>query len=277
MESIFNYLDYRCFLKDRFADFKKTRRGFTHRSLSKKGGFASPNFLKLVMDGKRNLTEKSIGQVSHAFELSESEKKFFFSLVFFNQAKSFQEKENHYSELKKNRQNLKSKRIEHSQFEYFDQWYVTAIRELIEIENFQENPKWISEKLQKKVTPTQVQKSLDLLEKLKLIERDKNGKLKTSQTTLSTGDEVSSVAIYRYHQAMINKAKESLNETDPMNRDISSLTFALSYPLFKKIKSKIQEFRREILELASQNQNAEVVYQLNIQLFNLSEILWEKP
>ena len=53
---VFDYLDYRAFLRDFYARAKATRRGFSFRAFSRKARLGSPNHLKRVMEGDRNLT-----------------------------------------------------------------------------------------------------------------------------------------------------------------------------------------------------------------------------
>lgn len=272
---IYSYLDYRLFLKDRFTDLKSSRRGVSHRSLALRAGFSSPNFLKLVMDGKRNLTEASIPKVGIAFELDEKEFNFFAKLVAFNQAKSIEKKDSTYHELKKLRADLPLRRVEHCQFEYFERWYHVAIRELVGLTSFQEDPKWIRQNLQGKVSLPQIRQSLRLLERLGFVRRDVKGRLVPSVGSLSTGDEVASVGIYRFHEAMLKKAQASLHETKAQYRDISSVTVSVSREKLQSLKQSIQAFRKEMLALAEQSDQAEAVYQMNIQLFPLSEILWD--
>ena len=57
---VFDYLDYRAFLRDHYLD-KKQRQGLSFRGFSKRAGLKSPNYLKLVIDGQRNLTEAMAG------------------------------------------------------------------------------------------------------------------------------------------------------------------------------------------------------------------------
>ncbi len=276
MLKIFQYLDYRHFLKDRFFFLKKTRRAVTHRALCKRAGFSSPNFLKLVMDGKRNLTEQSIPAVCRAFELDEKESNFFKALVFFNQAKKVEQKDLAYDELKNIRRDLGAQHIEHSQMDYLEHWYHVAIRELVQTVGFKEDPVWMSQALKNKITPSQAKKSLELLEKLGLIARDKSGKIHPLKTSLSTGNEVASLAAFRFHQAMMEKAQEALKETPSHERDISSLTLAVSEKTFYEIKTRIQNFRKEILAMLAQENQPDSIYQLNFQFFNLTENIWKK-
>jgi uncharacterized protein (TIGR02147 family) len=58
--NIYNFSDYRDFLKDRYRQLKEADSLFSFRYFSKEAGFGSPNYLKLVMDGKRNLSTEAI-------------------------------------------------------------------------------------------------------------------------------------------------------------------------------------------------------------------------
>lgn len=271
MEKVFSYLDYREFLKARFARLKKTAR-ITHRSLAKKAGFSSPNFFKLVIEGQRNLSEKSIEKIAKAMELEPGESEFFAQLVRFNQAKRVEEKEAIYEQLKLLKRDLPLRRIEHSQYDYFGQWYAVAIRELVALQDFREDPDWIAAKLGHRVTSAQARRALRLLERLGLICRDSKGRLMTQQPPLSTGNEVASLAAYRFHRHMIDQAKRALSETPASRRDISSITLAVSEKGCERIKQKIRQFRKEILAMAEDGNDAEEVYQMNIQFFNLTEL-----
>lgn len=53
---VYGYLDYRAFLADLYT--AKKARGFSYRSFSRRAGLSSPNYLKLVIDGQRNLSAK---------------------------------------------------------------------------------------------------------------------------------------------------------------------------------------------------------------------------
>src|SRR5690349_5207588 len=55
---VYEYLDYRAFLRDHYAAKKAASRAFSYRSFSKRAGVSSPNYLKLVIEGKRNLSGK---------------------------------------------------------------------------------------------------------------------------------------------------------------------------------------------------------------------------
>ena len=95
--NLFTYLDYRKFLKDWYTQAKKERSSFSFRVFSKRAGFESPNFFKLVMDGKRNLTAKSLPKFIVGLKLNKQEQEFFQSLVAYTQASTHEEKDEHWA------------------------------------------------------------------------------------------------------------------------------------------------------------------------------------
>src|SRR5579885_1444837 len=100
---LFHYTDYRQFLRDWYLAAKKGRGSLSFRTFSKRAGLKSTNFLKLVMDGERNLTEVSLVKFMSALKLNKEQQEFFRNLVFFNQSKSNEEKDLYYQRLIRSR------------------------------------------------------------------------------------------------------------------------------------------------------------------------------
>ena len=58
MASIFDYTDYRKFLRDRFVETKAKEPTFTYRNLALRAGFKSAGFFTQVLQGKTNLSDQ---------------------------------------------------------------------------------------------------------------------------------------------------------------------------------------------------------------------------
>ena len=71
-----------------YNEQKRTKRSFSYRSFAQKAGISSHNLLKSLIEGKRNLTSKSIEQFTLAIGFTNKEAKYFSNLVHFNQAKT---------------------------------------------------------------------------------------------------------------------------------------------------------------------------------------------
>jgi uncharacterized protein (TIGR02147 family) len=88
MKPIQSYSDYRKFLLDHYRESKAGNPAFTFAAFARKAGLASPNYLKLVMDGDRSLTTANIHAFAKAMDLTGAELDLFESLVLENQAET---------------------------------------------------------------------------------------------------------------------------------------------------------------------------------------------
>jgi uncharacterized protein (TIGR02147 family) len=274
---IFEYDNYRTYLRDLYEFYKQAKPQFSYRYFSQKAGFRSPNFLQLVIEGKRNLSPESIEKFTSALKLAKKEAEFFRILVHLNQARTIGEKKIYAEQLMKSRSFRRIHPLRRDQYRYYADWYNVAIRELATLPGFSEDPAWIAKRLVPPISPQQAQKALDLLLQLGLLKRDESGRLVQTDAFISTGDEVTSASVVNYHRSMIQKGADALDRFPASGRDISSVTMALSEKNFREIKSLIQRFRKELLAIADQDQSTEGVYQVNFQLFPLAQSANKEP
>lgn len=267
---VYRYLDYRAFLRDAYRDRKQHQRGFSYRWFSRRAGLSSPNFLKLVIDGKRNLTVASARRFAAAFDLNVTETAFFCDLVAFNQARSPAEKNEYYERIRASRRHREVRALDHHEFDYFSRWYYPAVRELVACKGFRDDPAWIARRLVPPITPAQARHALELLTKLGLLRRDADGTLRQGEMLVSTGPEVRSLAVGNFHRQMMERAAASIELVAREERDISGLTVALSDEACHRFKQRIVELRAELLQLSAAETEATRVVQLNFQLFPLA-------
>ncbi len=268
---IYHYEDFRKFLKDSYEYLKKTKRSASFRFLAREAGFSSSNYLKLVMDGKRNLSINGAVKVAKALKLNGDENEFFGNLVLFNQAPTTEEKMFYYNRMNKNRKYREIKHLEAKQFEYFSRWYYPAIRELVLLKDFQEDPRWIASRLKPFISIREAEKALSLLQQLELLERDKNKKLCQKNRAITSGDEVQSLAVKTFHLDMLRIAATSIDNTPSSERDISGTMLNLPKSKVAQIKEKIQRFRKDLIATVCTFEDPpEELYELSIQFFPLS-------
>jgi uncharacterized protein (TIGR02147 family) len=72
------YLDYRVFLKDFYEAKKERSQDFSYRVFARKAEINSPSHFKLVVDGKRNLTQNTLGKYVRAIGFQDKQEKRFF-------------------------------------------------------------------------------------------------------------------------------------------------------------------------------------------------------
>lgn len=268
----YNYMDYRVYLKELLAEFKANTRYFSFRYFARVAGFSSPSYLKMVIDGSRNLTPSSIQQVAKAFKFGKRDAAYFEALVLFNQARTEKEKELYLERLSvlKPREQLRG--IEKDQFEYYTNKFFVMLREMVALPHFQEDPQWIAQHVYAAVKPKDVEHALGVLLRLGLLTRNADGKLAQADASLTTPSEVQSLELMQYHRSMLDDAKESLHTVEADLRDVTSLTIPIPHAAVNEIKRRIQNFREEILDYINKgSQDFCDVYQLNMQLFPLTK------
>ncbi len=274
MQPIYGYTDYRAFLRDAYTEAKQRLPAFSYRYVAQKAGFRSPNFLKLVIEGQRNLTSDSVSRFAKVFALKRKERRFFEILVHFNQTTNPEEQRHYYEQLLEFPEFCQAQTLAQEQYEYLSHWYYPVIQELTLLPDFDEEPGWIVRRLGRKVSEVQVRKALECLCRLRLLQRNADGILQPSQAHLTTGDTPRAATALQYHQQMMDLAKAALQSQPAQQREYGALTISVTAAQLKLLKNAIRDFRRVVLNLATPNTNEppQAVYQLNIQLFGHTDI-----
>jgi uncharacterized protein (TIGR02147 family) len=276
--SVFDFLDYRAFLRAHYEAAKKTRRGFSFRRFSELAGLRSPNFLKLVMDGERNLGSETVPKVAAALALDGGEATFFADLVAFAQAESAVEKNRAFERLAASRRFRAARRIDGMLMSYLSHWYYPAIRELAARADFREDPRWIAGELCPAITPAEAKAALTTLLELGLLAHDpESGRLARGEPTLTTEHEVRALGAGNFHRQMLERAAAAIEDVPRELRDLAALTVCVSPETAALVKQRIHQFREALTELCDADARGSVVYQLNVQWFPLSRATESEP
>ena len=265
---VFRYLDYRAFLAG-FYKAKKAR-GFSYRAFSRAAGLGAPNYLKLVIDGERNLTKPMAKRFATACALQGDAAEYFERLVEFNQARTAAKRNASYAALAAFKRYRQAQKLELAHAAYHAHWYLPAIRELCASEAFREDADWLARVLRPPIKPSEAQRALEQLIDLGLLERDAQGRLRQRSSVVSTGPETRNMNLRNYHAEMMQRATAAMELMPAAERDISSLTLCVGAAGLQRLKTRIQAFRRELIELCEHDGERAQVIQVNFQLFPLS-------
>lgn len=265
-DNIFNFFNYREYLDAVYAHLKETRYGFSHRTFARDAGISSPNYLYRVLKGERNLSLKYVSHFCKALKLTANECKYLEVLVRFNNAKSSQAKEEQLRKLLTLRYSQAEHTIEDKKLLYFSKWYYPVIRELVKIVDFKEDYNLLARSCIPRITSVQATNAVKYLVKNGFIEKDKKGRYTYANPVITTGPEVNSTILRKYHKETILQCADSLDSIDMAERDISSLTMSVSIKTYKKMKKEIQDFRKRLLAMARDDKKGEVVCHAGFQL-----------
>ena len=266
---VFAFLDFREYLREFYAR-RKEKTAFSYRAFSRRAGLKSPNYLKLVIDGQRNLTAPMAERFAEACGLEGDEAAFFVELVNFGQSQSLADKNESYSRLARFRQYRKIHTLRIAEDAYHSRWYLPAVRELALRQDFQPDPHWIAGQLIPSIKAEEASEALVLLKQLGMLEEDGDGNLVQGTPLVSTGNEVASLHLMNFHRTMMAHAASALERIGSDDRDISSVTLCVNEGRLPQLKQALQRFRKELLSLSEMEDSPSQVVQINFQLFPLS-------
>ena len=271
MREIFKYIDYRKYLADFYLEKKNTTRHFSYRFFAEKAGIKSPVFLKQVIDGERNLTRSAIEKFLSALNLNKKECLFFKNLVLFNQAKTALEKQECYSVMLSMMDYVREHQVSGDQYLYFEKWHNSVIRELVCLHDFQNDFGLIAKTVKPRIKVNEAKRAVQLLLRLKMVSRQKDGTYRQTDSAIVSSDDMVALARRSFNSEMLMLARNANENLPPAERNISGITMGISQSCYDVLLAEMAAFKERVKAIVNQDEQGTSVFQLNLQLFPLSE------
>ena len=281
--SIFDYTDYRRYLSDYYYERKRLSAAFSYRFFAKKAGINSVGLYKDVVEGRQRLGRALIFKFSAAIGHSKKEAEYFENMVFFNEADTVEERTLFFERMMAC-QKSKAKIVDATKYEYYQKWYYSAVRALVSMGKFRddENDYWrIAKILNPRIRPDEARKALGVLERLGFISKTDKGIFVLTDAVITTGTlrpdaNVMALNVVNFQKEVTSLANESLDRFGAENINLSTLTLGISEATMRAIKEELAAVRNKIAVLAEKDAAADRVYQLNMQLFPVSDTYQER-
>lgn len=271
MKEIVEYTDYRKFIQD-YYDERKRCSAFSWHAFAQKAGFSSDVYLKYVCEGKKNLSVGSAGSVANAMGLVGFEYDYFVLMVSYAHAKSDAAKRAAFEERCALAQAHKMRVLGDEEFNYFKSWKNSVIRELAP-HMPGAKPLEIARACKQKISAAEVSETLDFLVKAKLLKKDKSGNYQQTDKAIKMAPvEAVPLAARDLQRQMGEFAIQSL-DLPLSERVMSGYTLGLTHRAYERIKKEVDEFYRRVVAIATEEDETDRVYRLNLQLFPMSEWL----
>ena len=273
--TVFNFVNYRTFFKTVYEDLKFHDSHFSYRTIQKMAGFShNSNHFWQILEGRRPISESAAMKYGKVFGLNSRELKYLKLMVKFDLAKNDDEKNKILDSMKKFR-NFASNHLESLQtYDMFSDWYLPILWEMVALENFREDYKWISQECYYTISPSLVEKGMKKLLKLGLLVR-KDGKLVKSVQDVTEGDPKESgpnpIIATAHRNYLRQSIAMSVNALE--QRPINQRLFVASTMLMSK--KEVLIVREQLLNIIqninkqSNETGKERLYQLNLQYFSL--------
>ena len=268
---VFSYFNYREYLRDYCEQRKQADPYFSMRNLARRVGMDHGYFIK-VMQEHKHLAPKMAAKFSATLKHSKKEKEYFELLILFGRAKGDREIKHYFEQLLKYVE-FSPLKLDADCYEFYQKWFYTAIRELLNILPAEKDHAKLAKKLLPAIKATEAKQAIALLKRLGLI-KVKDGRYQLTQKFISS-DKIPPISVREFQKQTMDLAKDALTNIAKEERDISTLSLTLSEDGLERIKEILETARTEIMKAASQDSKVNRIYQLNLQLFPISQVIEE--
>ncbi len=278
---ISDYLDFRKLLSDYYQHrreiSKKDIRPYNYAVFSAAANIKSPNYLKLIIEGKRNLSPDMIAKFAKAMGFNKDQTEEFKLLVLFGQASDPGERNMHLKALNENRVNakLKSGEIDQKTWEKIPSWIAWILYSMVDQKDVKFDAESLRETLRNKASADDIQAALNsLLAAGELVRDESTGEIKKARALIESAEEIPVALVRKLQGELMYLGLESLYQDSATDREFGSATLAMTRAEFEDLRFHLRKIRKETqknIGVRRSSSKGERVYQLNLQLFPITK------
>ena len=263
---IYNYLDYRLYLQDYYQLQKKSNPNFSYAVWAQNTAIKSRSFLRLLVMGKRTLTEKMLPAILQSLKLNADEKHFFVLLVRFNQADSIEAREEVFSAIKSCKKHQLSKI--HDTYHYLSSHWCPRVHVLLTLEDIDRTCEALAKMT--RLSVAEMEKILKTLEQLGIAEQNEDGQWQAQETVFQIPDDLNNLAIQSFHKNSLQMAQAAI-ESNPNERQYLGIFMPLTAQEYQELNEELDRVTTQLLARYSSSQGKnKKLYQLNTSLIPAS-------
>jgi uncharacterized protein (TIGR02147 family) len=271
------YLDFRKYLADYYSYrreiSKKDLRPYSYAVFSAAANIKSPNYLKLIIEGRRNLSDEMVSKFAKAMGLPKDQTEEFRMLVSFGQASDPAERNMHLKALNEKRvdSKLKSGEIDQKTWEKIPSWISWILYSVIDQKDVKFEAESLRKTLREKASVDEIQAALDsLLQAGEIVKDEQTGEMKKARTLMESAEDVPVALVRKLQAELMYLGLESLFRDSATEREFGSATLAMTKQEFEELRFQLRKLRKEAqknISVKRMSTKGERVYQLNLQLF----------
>lgn len=250
LPKIYNYKNYRIYLKDIFEYFKNQK--ISVRKIAKELNLSNAYFT-MILNGKRNFDKKYVEVLADYLNLNNSERSYFMSLIIIADEEDSRKRSDAYRKLSRFRSYQEQNMDDIVTHKYLEHWYYVAIRELSFLTDFVEDPIWIQEKFLPKLKIREIENALKFLKKYNLLSSHDDSHLNCTEGLFK-------LSLTHFHQDMLEIIAESIPRVKRNDRNILGFTKSLDKKSFEKAKKIMANAMNELEQLCIEDKKSELYH-----------------
>jgi uncharacterized protein (TIGR02147 family) len=265
MKPIFDYLDYREYLKDAYEERKAETPAYSYRIMADSFGLYPSNIFR-ILHGQSHLPARCQSRAVEELGLSGRGADYFLLLIAYARERSSTARKDLLCKAMALR-DVSRRDLEERELGYFRHWWVASVRALLEITRGRAVGHELASCLVPPVEEAKILEALELLKELGLVKRASSGRLLPAEAHLTAGGEAKAVAVRNFQKQILSLASEALERVPMGERDVSTLTLSIDESAFREIRDLLRECRRSIQKRVEQSVTPDRVMQLAMAFF----------
>ena len=275
---IFSYTDYRTYLEDAYQDLHRRDSKISYRYIQKRAGYSvQSNHFWQVLRGRVPLSRRAAERFGRALNLQTREIRYLELLAALNGATSDADRNRMVAEIAQLAGYEKRKSKGQIRHEFYSEWYLPALREMVNLPEFKEDSKWIAASLRPKITPRQAESGLKKLLDWDLLRRDESGRLRQTEALIGgiedrgDAEAMAKLALRNFHRHMIRLGGDSIERFGQDRRLVTGTTMSVSAGQAERIRKLTEDYFKRVEAVILEDEPVDRLLRLNLQLFPLAE------
>ncbi len=275
------YTDFRQYLKDVY-DYRRANestglRSYSYSTFSAAADIKSPNYLKLIIEGRRNLSDDMISRFAKALRLNRSETDEFRALVRYGQASEPIERNQFLKELAdlRARRAFEAGQINQRSWEKVPGWIGWVLYAMAEQANVDFSPENLKKLFRVNASVDDIKESLEkLIESGELARNAETGQVYKARDLIESPQDLPVALIRKLQTELIYLGIESLFRDSPKDREFGAMTVAMTEEEFQQVRFELRQLRKRLQRdtlVKRKSTKGDRVYQLNVQLFPVTD------
>ncbi|MCB0393350.1 MAG: TIGR02147 family protein [Bdellovibrionales bacterium] len=260
-------------LREKWTQKKTKNPKLSIRSWAGRMGIRSHAHLQEMLSGKKPIPKKYIPRFVETLDLNSREGLYLETLIDLDRAKSEEEKAIYLQRITDLFPKKARALNEIEAFHFLRDPLHTILLEMVDLEDFQSDEKWIQSRLYFYRSIKDIRAALDVLLSLKLIEREPNGHIAKKSSHLTNVRDVPRSGVKEYHKRVSELASKAVFNQPVESREFNAYSFNIKESSIPQAKIRIRKFIEAFLqEFESKSGEGEETYQLNVQMFSTTQL-----
>lgn len=277
--NIYEYTDWQECLRDWLLWRKGIERMSLQKFCDKLGGLCTKSHLhRVIHTPGRYISKKFFGPMAKVMGLDRHQADYLTTICLLARQKKTDAREKMKDKIAKMQALYGGKGLELEQSEYFEKWYLPAIREVVQFKGWTGNIIQMSNWFTPTVTTEQLRRGLEILVRIGLLEHTSGNNYRQTSSIVHTNSAAADAAVIRYQKQMFKIGETAFRELEREKREMTTMTFSFPKDSFEKVQEILRDCQERIArESAGNAAGHDTVFQLNLQCFPIASVTSLRP